>query len=250
MIKAFIFAALAVTLSTRPARATSFTFNTLPGDTTSSLPISASATFDVEADTLKVTLSNLVVDQTSVGQNVSNIYFTLGNFTTGSVTNMLGGLINLDNYAGTPIVAPTNTSLPSADDWKLTGGNFTVQGSTITGYHLDTLANGNNFTLLGLPNASNIYSNANSSLTNGHGDPFLYSTVVFTMHIDGLTPTTSVSNVSFGFGTGEGDVHGSACSDGCTTTTITTTPEPASMLVIGFGLAVIGLVGGKVRRKA
>ena len=239
-------------MSTRPARAASFTFDTLPGDTTSGLPLSASATFDVQADTLKVTLSNLVVDEKSVGQNLSHIYFSVGNFTTGSITSMVGGLISLDGYAGTPIVAPsTNTNLPSADYWGLIGGSFPVLGSTTTGFHLDTIANGNNYTIIGLPNASGIYSNANSSLTNGHGDPFLYSTVVFTIHVDGLTPTTGISDVAFGFGTGENDVHGSFCSQGCSSTTnVNPTPEPGSMLVIGFGFAVIGLVAGKARSKA
>jgi len=246
MRKVCLLALFAAAVVTPSLRATSITYTTIPNDTTANLPISAAATFNLGMNTLTLTLSNLVVDQTSVGQNLSDIFFSLNGLTIGSVTGMQSGLIYMDNYKQTVIDPPaTNTSLPAADFWGLAGGNFTVLGSPITGFHLDALANGNDYTLLGSPNASSVYSNANSSLTNGHGDPFLYSKVTFTFDIPGLTADTKVSNVVFSFGTGTGDNHASVCTEGCGNVTITDTPEPASMGMLGIGLVAISFVSRK-----
>jgi len=242
-------AVLAAAIATPSMRANSITFSTNPNDQTAGLPISAVATFNLGLNNLTLTLSNLVVDQTSVGQNLSNIFFSLDGLTSGSVTGMQGGLIDMNDYAKTVITPPdTNTTLPAADFWGLAGGNFSVLGSTITGFHLDTLANGNDYTLLGLPNASDVYSNANSSITNGHGDPLLYSTVSFVFNIPGLEPGSTVSNVAFGFGTGEGNVHSSVCSD-CGVVRITDAPEPGSMALLGIGLCAVSLFSRKFRAK-
>jgi hypothetical protein len=60
--------------------------------------------------------------------------------------------------------------------------------------------------LLGPPDGSGVYSNANASIANnGPHNPFLDGVASFTLNVPGLTADSIVTSATFSFGTTEGD---------------------------------------------
>src|SRR5947207_13309128 len=97
-LKPLICLALAVGFSST-ALAGSFTFTTGAGSTDSAGdPVSAQAGFVTGNGTLSITLSNLLVNQKDVGQNISELCFTLNNSAFTSVMNRTDGFYFLLNY--------------------------------------------------------------------------------------------------------------------------------------------------------
>src|SRR5262250_3276295 len=75
------------------ALANSFTFVTPSGATDSvGEPVSAQAIFNTSGDMLSITLNNLIVNQKSVGQNISDLEFTLSNVDMGGSLTSSSGL--------------------------------------------------------------------------------------------------------------------------------------------------------------
>jgi hypothetical protein len=180
-------------------------------------------------NTITVALTNLLVNPKDVGQNISDLFFNVSSGTvgTGSISSSAGleRTVNSDKtYTDGSVVAA---------GWQYSGS-----GSTI---HLDGL-NGApatpSHTILGSPDASNLYSNAKGSIAgNGPHNPFLAGTVTFTFSVTGVNADTTISNVLFSFGTTSGDnVPGTAI------------PEPASMTLAGIGLASLASVVAARRR--
>jgi hypothetical protein len=99
-------------------------------------PVNALAQFDYTNGSLTLTLYNLIADQRSVGQNLSEIYFSFGALESGAVTDMAGGPTNMNGYAGTVIVPPQSPHFPSADFWPLATGSFHPLGTSFVGFHL------------------------------------------------------------------------------------------------------------------
>lgn len=160
--------------------------------------VDAQAIFTTSLNTLTITLNNLEVDQRTVGQNISDLFFTLGSSaTSGSITSSGGNLINV-NSGGTTSSAGT----ASSTGWVLSY-------SSSTGFHLNglgTAANTPAYTILGLPGTGGIYDNANSSIAgNGPHNPFLDGSASFTLSILGITADTTVTSAIFSFGTTSGD---------------------------------------------
>src|SRR5713101_5621014 len=126
-IKALICLALAVSFSST-ALAGSFTFTTAPGSTDTALePVSAHATFVTGNGTLSITLSNLLVNQTSVGQNISDLFFMLNNSALTSGTIGTDGPDALVNVASNGTASSAGTG-PSG--WLLFfgSGKFLLNG--------------------------------------------------------------------------------------------------------------------------
>src|SRR5438046_10409798 len=87
ILKPLICLALAVGFSST-VLAGSFTFTTPTGSLDSAGdPVSAQAVFVTGNGTLSITLSNLLVNQKDVGQNISDLFFTLNNsaLTSGTI---------------------------------------------------------------------------------------------------------------------------------------------------------------------
>jgi hypothetical protein len=207
------------------AFAGSYTFVTASGATESGgNAVSAQVDFTTGANTLTISLTNLIVNQKTVAQNISDLFFTLGsNATSGSVTtDGLNSLINV-----------------------LDGGTTTTGGTGVSGwvlsfsagtFHLNGLGAGSlgpERTIIGAPGPGGVYTNANSSIAgNDPHNPFTNQNATWTLTIAGLTADTAVTAAAFSFGTAAGnDVPG-----------VPRTPVPDSgmtLILLGVSLATV-----------
>ena len=197
-LKALICLALAVGFSST-ALAGSFTFTTGAGSTDSAGdPVSAQAVFVTGNGTLSITLSNLLVNQKDVGQNISDLFFTLNNSALTSGTIGTDGPDALVNVASNGTASSAGTG-PSG--WLLFfgSGKFLLNGlggATFVPSH----------TILGAPGPGGVYSNANGSIAgNNPHNPFINQTATWTLNITGITANTIVTAAIFSFGTTAGN---------------------------------------------
>lgn len=234
-----ILTVLAASLVLAPAAEASIsTYTTSAGSTDSAGdPVSATATFTTGAASLTVTLQNLLVNQKDVGQALSDLGFT---FDTGQTTGTLASSSGLARTVASG------------------GGTFTDGAVIATGWGIDNPVSGGlrlcdlcagaagpAHTIIGEPNASNLYAAANGSIAgNGPHNPFLAGIVTFNLAIPGLTAASVVNSVFFSFGTTEGDnVPGVPGSE------LPRVPEPSTLLLLGSGLGLAAAVGWRRRRR-
>ncbi|HUS47532.1 MAG TPA: PEP-CTERM sorting domain-containing protein, partial [Phycisphaerae bacterium] len=192
-------------------------FETPLGSTISGLPVDAEATFMTEANQITLVLSNLQADPVSVAQNLSGFWFTISTGeTVGTLTASEG--------------APRTV----AGDGTYTDGNATETGWALSlsdsQFHLNVLgtAVGPGNTILGPPDANDLYASANGSIAgNAPHNPFLLGAgATFVFHVPGVTESSSISDVTFSFNTSPGDDIA--------------TPEPAALsLILVGGLFVL-----------
>ena len=195
----FLATVLVTMLLASAASAITINYQTAAGATESGgNAVNASATFTTSANTLTISLANLLVNPTTVAQNISDLYFTLGSTaTSGSISSSGGNLITVLGDGTT-----TSSGVASSTGWILSY-------AAATGFHLDALNGAVNtpaYTILGAPGAGGIYSNAGGSIAgNGPHNPFLNQSATFTLFIAGITADTTVTSATFSFGTTSGD---------------------------------------------
>jgi hypothetical protein len=197
---------------------------------TGSLDAQASLTFGT--NTLTVTLTNLIVDQTSDGQDINGISFTLPQtFAANIVTDTT--FSSTDRSGVQKDVAGGWTDAADATNhWILTNTAHTFDFTTLGNSHAP-------YTIIGSPNSGdNEYTNVNSSITMGNHDPLLAVTATWVFDIPGVTSAdeSELTNLMFAFGT----------SSGTTEQGTQSTPEPFSFLLAGSGLALLALA--RIRR--
>jgi len=228
--------AVAVVSFAGAALANSYTFTT-PGGSVDSAgdPVNASASFTTGNGTLSISLSNLLVNQKDVGQNISDLFFTLS-------SNSTSGTIGTDGPD--PLVNVDASGNASSGGTGAAGWNLTF--NAVTGFHLDGLNGATStpaHTILGAPGPGGTYSNANGSIAgNSPHNPFINQTATWTLNIAGVSSTTAVTSATFSFGTTSGNnVPG--------TPNIPNVPDGGSTLtLLGAALGGLGLVRRFVRR--
>jgi hypothetical protein len=225
------FVGLALVVPTS-ARAAVITYATADNSTLEGHPIDALATFTTTDGGITLLLENLASDPTSVIQNLSGIQFTVNNATTGSLSSSTATPRTIAN-GGTFVDGAAGPT-----DWLFNfgGGIFylTALGST-----------GPDQTIVGAPNGTNTYGNANGSIAdNNPHNPFLALAAMFAIDTLGVTAQSTISNVILFFGTQPTAVT-AFCQDGCAP--LSSVPEPTSLLLLGTGL--IGLAQAQLRRR-
>ncbi len=204
---------------------------------------SASADFNFSvAGQVTITLTDTVSNPGSVASNLSAFMFGLDNN---------GTALNVGSLSSGAGVERTVAGDGSYIDGSSVAAGWVFSLSSGT-YALDVLSGGGAgpaHTIIGTPDGSNVYSNANSSIAgNGPHNPFLTSGT-FVITITGVNSNTTVDFANFQFGTtdGSGIIDGS-CTTDCGTIPPQSIPEPTSLLLGGTGFAALGLVGWRRRR--
>ena len=225
-------AAVAAVLWLAPsAEASTSTYVIPTGTTVGGQPVSATATFVTSTNDLQITLTNLQNNPTSVIQNLSDLAFTL------STGQTVGSLLS-----------------SSALERTVNGDGIFTNGSTVsTGWQLETSGSGLRLHILGTPigpahtligdsGAGNLYSNADGSIAgSGPHNPFITGTATFDIQIIGLITSSLVNSATFSFGPTEGaNVPG--------VPGVPRVPGPATLLLLGSGLGIIGLRGWRRRQ--
>jgi hypothetical protein len=214
------------------AQGTVITFVTPTGSTVTDGAVNASATFTTSADTLAITLSDLLANPKSVGQLISDLEFTL------SDTSLTSGTLSSSSAQEVTVNPDQTFTLGGTVDtgWSLTsngGGAFTldVLGTAIGPAHL----------IIGPPGGTT-YSNANGSIAeNGPQrphNPFLNQTATFTLSIPGLTDTATITDVTFSFGTTP-NAAGSTVTGTPSPSPPPTVPEPRGLALLSLGLLAL-----------
>lgn len=189
-------------------------FQTPSGASTGGQGVDAKATFTTSTNQVSVLLENLQADPRSVVQALSGVQFTIS-------TGQSSG--TLSSSSGTERTI-TGTGAYSDGGSASTGWSLSTVGSSLLLNLLGT-PEAPQHTIIGPPNGSNQYANANNSITNGTHSPFLAQSATFTLNVSGVASVSSINNVIFQFNTGAGN-----------TVTGNIVPEPASISLLFGGL--------------
>ena len=207
-----------------------------PAGSTTTGPVSASATFITGNGFVNITLTDLEINPGDVAQLLSGLTFKLSNgATTGTLFSSTGTQVTV-NSGGTYSVGTTG-----AAGWGL---NNNVGG----GLQLNALGFiGPAGLIIGNPGAGGTYSNANSSIAgNPAHNPFLLHSVQFIVNITGVTSATTITSSTFYFGTTPGQFKVQGCVSTDPSCGLASVPEPISLVLTGSGL--IGLLFLRRRR--
>ena len=193
------------------------------------LPVAASATFSFGSDSVTITIQNLEANPTASNQLISGLQFTLSgaptgqSFSSGSAVEMTLSPPNYTLLNGGNPVATTRWHLASSNELTALGGGQPSQ------------------LIIGPPNGSNQYSNANGGSHNFN--PNLFESATFTLtYAGGVTSATTVSGVKFEFGTNPSE-------DGIIPV-IATVPEPSSLTCAATGILMLAGYTWRRRRAA
>jgi hypothetical protein len=202
--------------------AQAITIGTPSGYTLSSgLPVNATASFTLNEGSISLTLTNLLSNPTSIAQLISGITFNVsGASGSGKLTTVNSGLLCSISDGG----AYTTGASDSLTRWTASHWDTLIKLTTLSGGQPDRL-------IIGPADEKGKYSAANDSIWKSH-DPSVLGSATFNITIPGVTSTSTLSNVTFLFGSGPEAVP---------------VPIPGALLLFGPGVA--GLIALRRRIK-
>ena len=186
-------------LAVQPAAAASISFSTSSSGFDG--PLAASAAFTTSAGLLSVTITNGLspTQIVSAGQTVSDLSFILSNAPgTLGTTSASGQLANIGdpgqafihNVPGDPVRWLGRGPPPPGGT-----GSFSIEGNTIT---MEAIGGGQPSQLI----LSGVTTSSNASIQGGQFNPFVIGPATFTLALSGVTAATTITQVTFSFGTG------------------------------------------------
>ena len=206
------------------AQAGNVTYITPSGSSVAGGPVDATAVFSISNGMIDVTLSNLLVNPTDVGQLLSDLSFTLGN--GGSLSGA-----SLSSSLGTEVTVNADGSFTAGPSVS-SGWGFKTGGATTATLDVLGTSTAPSHLIIGPPGTTG-YSNANGSIAgNKPHNPFLNGSATFVITGPDITSSTTITSVTFSFGTTEG-----AATVGGVPRAV---PEPSAALFLGLG--ILGLM--------
>ena len=230
--KAILRTAVGIFISSLAVSASTFTFSTPTGATDlGGNPESAVATVVTGTNSITITLSNLLANPLSAAELLSGFSLTitpdlssaalLSGITIPSSSNLI--TINSAGNLATDNSAADLNTLQS--QWLVTTGALKDSIS------LSALGTAQpDYTIIGPPDSTGVYSAANSSILNPTHQPVIENAAVFTLNAPGVTESTSVTGGTFYFGSTRND---------SVTSVGTSTPEPGTLNFLLGGLFLI-----------
>lgn len=192
--------------------------------------LSAQADFSISNGQIIVTLTNTLSASTivSVGQTISDVSFNLSNLAGTPGTALASGQQGNVNSGATV----TYASGSPGRFIGVGGGSYTVSGDTVT---LEAIGGSQPDELI-LPFIADggTYASGNPGLV-AH-NPYTIGPATFTLALSGVTSTTTITGVTFSFGTGP-DTFLSTGSN-----PPPPVPEPASIALLGTGMAGLAAI--------
>jgi hypothetical protein len=213
-------------------------FTTPGGSTVSDGAVGATATFSlVNGNELQIVLADTLANPTSAGQLLSDLQFSIAGVTNLSLVSESAQSVTISG-SGTATTGGTVTS-----GW--------IEGSYQGGFLLCVICAPTFGQTAGPANliiGPGPYTNANGSIAgNGPHNPFLNQSATFILSGTGINANTTVSNVTFSFGTQFGSNVGGTGGGG--TIGGGPVPEPGSATLAAAAVGVLALAL-KLRRRA